>query len=299
MGTLAILNSGGIGQIIDTASAAGRFNPPPLFSVSDDLSILSGLFLGIVSLLSSVGTDQVVLQTYLTSKDVKSARQSLWFNGLFLKPLSLIFPLLGVIIASYFETHPADRAFMRVPDDALPVFIVQVLPAGARGLALAGIMAALLTSLQGGLAALAACIQVDYLQRWMRPLDDRGAVRLGRTLMAAWAVAIAVAALGVLQLGRNNSIIQILNKVMYPFSGVLLGIFLLGLLTRRAKGGGTLAGAMAALLLTLYLPLAGVAVSNFYFGFIATASTMLLGWAFSLAGREPDAAKIAGLSHAA
>ena len=37
-------------------------------------------------------------------------------------------------------------------------------------------------------------------------------------------------------LGRDNNIIQILNMVMYPFAGVLLGIFLLGLLTRRANG---------------------------------------------------------------
>jgi SSS family transporter len=298
MAVLAISKSGGVEQMVASAAEAGRFTRPPLFSASDDLSIMSGLFLGLVGMLSSVGTDQVVLQTYLTSKNVKAARDSLWFNGLILKPLSLMFPLLGVIIFVYFRTHPDDRALMRLPDDALPVFIVQVLPAGARGLALAGIMAALLTSLQGGLAALAACVQVDYLQRWMRPLNDAGAVRLGRALMAGWGVMITIAALGVIRLGRDNSIIQILNKVMYPFTGVLLGIFLLGLLTRRASGGATLAGAIGGLLLTLYLPLGGVAVSNFYFGIIATASTFALGWCFSLLGTAPEASKVDGLSHA-
>jgi SSS family solute:Na+ symporter len=209
-----------------------------------------------------------------------------------------MFPALGVIIFVYFRDHPADRALMRVADDALPVFILQVLPAGARGLALAGIMAALLTSLQGGLAALAACVQVDYLQRWMSPLGDSAAVRLGRALMAAWGVAIATAAFGVIQLGKDNSIIQILNKVMYPFSGVLLGIFFLGLLTRRASGAPTLAGALAGLMLTLYLPLRGVAVSNFYFGFIATALTFVLGLLFSLFTPAPAEIKVEGLSHA-
>jgi len=298
MGTLAITSSGGVSHVIDTASAAGRFTPPPLFSVSDNLSILSGLFLGMISMLASAGTDQVVMQTYLTSKSVEAARHSLWFNGLFLKPLSLMFPALGVIIFVYFREHPADAAFMRVPDDALPVFILQVLPAGIRGLALAGIMAALLTSLQGGLSALSASVQVDYLQRWMKPLSDRAAVRLGRALMAAWAVAITLAAIGILRLGKNNSIIQILNMVMYPFTGVLLGVFLLGLLTRRVSGGPALAGALCGLALTLYLPLRDVAVSNFYFGVIATASTFVLGWCFSLLSAMPHPEKVEGLSHA-
>jgi len=298
MAVLAIERSGGIGNVIAIASEARRFTPPPFFSVTDDLSVVSGLFLGMISLLASAGTDQVVLQTYLTSKNVKAARQSLWFNGLFLKPLSLMFPTLGVIIFVYFSAHPADRALMRVADDALPVFILQVLPGGARGLALAGIMAALLSSLQGGLAALSACIQVDYLQRWMSPLGDAAAVRLGRALMAAWGVAIAIAGFGVLQLGKDNSILQILNKVMYPFSGVLLGIFFLGLLTRRASGGPTLAGALAGLTLTLYLPIRGVAVSNFYFGFIATALTFVFGWIFSLFVAAPDKSHVEGLTHA-
>ncbi|MDZ4800445.1 MAG: hypothetical protein SGI92_19990 [Bryobacteraceae bacterium] len=298
MATLAISRSGGIEQVIMIATETNRFTPPALFSVKDDLSVVSGLFLGMISLLSAVGTDQVVLQTYLTSKDVKTARDSLWFNGIFLKPLSLMFPMLGMIIFVYFRAHPADQALMRVPDDALPVFILQVLPAGARGLALAGIMAALLTSLQGGLAALAACVQVDYLQRWMRPLDDATSVRLGRLLMAAWGVAITIAALGVTQLGKNNSILQILNKVMYPFTGVLLGIFLIGLLTRRVSGTPTLAGALCGLMVTLYLPLAGVAVSNFYFGFIATVCTVALGCCFSFVASPPHESKVKGLTHA-
>jgi Na+/proline symporter len=116
--------------------------------------------------------------------------------------------------------------------------------------------------------------------------------------MAAWSVAITLAAIGILRLGKNNSILQILNMVMYPFTGVLLGVFLLGLLTRRVSGGPALAGAIGGLMLTLYLPLRDVAVSNFYFGVIATASTFILGWCFSLLTNVPAPEKVDGLSHA-
>lgn len=282
MGVLAILRCGGIGQVISTAAATGRFTTPPLFSVSDDLSVTSGLCLGLVGMLSSAGTDQVLLQTYLTAKNVNEARASLWFNGFVLKPLSLIFPLLGMIIFVYFQSHPAARADMRTADDALPVFIMRVLPAGARGLAIAGIMSAMLTTFQSGITALSACIQVDYLGRWReRPLSASGAVRLGRGLMIAWSGVLVTAALFVLRLGRQNSIIQILNILMYPFSGVLLGIFLLGLLTNRATPGATLGGAAAGFAITAFIPLAQLPVSNFYYGAIATIATFAVGYAAS------------------
>jgi SSS family transporter len=299
MATIAIGESGGAAQIFSTAAAAHRFDTPPLVSVSDNLSVASGLCLGLVSMLSSAGSDQVLIQTYLTAKDVREARGSLWFSGLVLKPLSLIFPVLGVIIFGYFRQHPADAAFMRNPDDALPVFILQVLPAGARGLAIAGIMAAMLTTFQSGLSALSACVQVDYVRRWrQRPMSDRSAVLLGRCLMTGWAAVIVVAAFYVLALGRNNSIIQILNMIMYPFSGVLLGVFLLGLLTRRTEGNGALLGTVLGLLFTLALSFGRFPVSNFYYGAIAAASTFATGYCASFAFPSPDAKKIEGLTHA-
>src|SRR5205823_5651222 len=131
--------------------------------LTGNLSIAGGLLLGLVSMLASGGTDQVLLQTYLSAKNVHEARASLWFNGLVLKPMSLIFPFVGVLTFVYFKTHPAAAADMRVPDDALPVFILHAMPAGARGLAIAGILAAMLTTFQSGLSALSACVQVDYI----------------------------------------------------------------------------------------------------------------------------------------
>jgi SSS family transporter len=277
LATIAIQQSGGIHTVLTTAASADRFRLPPLFSLSGNLSVASGLCLGLVSMLASGGTDQVLLQTYLSSKSVQEARAALWFNGLFLKPLSLVFPAVGVLIFVYFHEHPSAAAQMRVPDDALPVFILHAMPAGARGLAIAGILAAMLTTFQAGLSALAACVQVDYIRRWRsKPMSDAGAVRLGRALMAAWAAIIFVVALGILRLGQNSSIIQILNIVMYPFAGTLLGVFLLGLLTRHISGPPTIIAAMVGLAVTVALPLAGTAVSNFYFGLIAAGTTFVV-----------------------
>ena len=62
---------------------------------------------------------------------------------------------------------------------------------------------------------------------------------------------------------------------MYPFTGTLLGIFLLGLLTRRISGPPTLGAALVGLAVTITIPLAGIPVSNFYFGVIAAGTTFV------------------------
>ncbi len=292
--------SGGPAHVFAAAAAAGKFSPPRLFSITDDLSILSGLCLGFIGMLSSAGTDQVLFQTYLTAKSEREAKGSLWYSGFFLKPLSLVFPLLGVIIFVYFREHPGAAAAIRVPDDALAVFVMNVLPAGLRGLMIAALMSALLTSLEGGMAALSACVQVDFIQRAMRrKLSETAAVRLGRTLMFAWGVTIVSAALLVMRLGKNNNIIQILNIVMYPFTGVLLGVFLLGLLSRRANGPGVLIGAAAGFAATIALPISGRPVSNFFYGTIGALTTLLLGWAASLLFPAPAPEKLTGLTRRA
>lgn len=318
---LAISHSGGLTSVLATAADAGKFRPPPPAHATAELSIASGLLLGFVSMLSSAGTDQVVLQTYLTARNEREAKRSLRRNGFLLKPLSLVFPVLGVIIFAYYQVHPDVAARMRIPDDALPVFVLHVLPSGMRGLMIAAIVAAVLTSLDSGMAALSAAVQVDFVRRWMkRPLSDRGAVLLGRALILGWGLTIIGVALWVRRLGAAHNIIQILNIVMYPFTGVLLGVFLLGLLTRRANAAGTMIGAAGGFIIAASLPLSRTVVatwiqqgadpssglighviaagriSSFYYGALAALATMAGGYLASLLFRAPAREQVVGLT---
>jgi len=275
--------------------------------------MLGVLLMGFVGMLSSSGADQVVLQTYLTAKSDKEAKRALWRNALFLKPLSLIYPFLGLIIFAYFQIHPGAKSLMRHSDDALPVFVMNVLPHGVRGLMVVAILTAVLTSLESGMAALSAVVQTHLFSH--RAADAAQSVRLARIIMVASGVIVAAAALWVETLGRN--IVQILNIVMYPFSGVLLGIFLLGVLVRRANGAGALIGAVAGFLVTVAIPLSGRAlplidawspgmaatvrelsrVSTFYFGFLGAVATVVFGYLASLCYPPPVAGQLEGLTH--
>lgn len=315
---VALGRLGGPVEVITIAANQGKLDPPSFFNITEELTVVSCLLMGFINMLSSSGADQVVLQTYLTAKSDVEAKRSLWRNGLVLKPMSLIFPVLGVVIFAYYRVHPEIAQLMRVPDDALPVFVVDVLPPVARGLMVAAIMAAVLTSVESGMAALSAAVQVDYVQRWRaRPLSDRQALLLGRLLMVFWGAVVLFAALFIRHLGTSNSIIQILNIVMSPFAGVLLGIFLLGLLSLRANSRGTLIGASLGFAVTVFIPLCRLIltrpgfvsedgffalvlpltrVSSFYYGVLGTVVTLVLGFSASLLFAEPVAAKLSGLT---
>lgn len=321
MAYLTIRDSGGLGNVIDVAQEAGKFRMPAAFSLTDDLSLLSGFLLGFIAYLSNGGADQLILQTYLSGKSEREIKASLWRNGFILKPLSVIFPILGLLTFVYYHEHPDIAATLRIPDDALPVFVVNVLPAGIRGLMIAAILSAMLSSLSGGTTALSATLQVDFIRRHMKtPLSDHAAMTLGRWLTLLWGVVIVVGAICISRLGKENNIIQILNIVMYPFVGVLLGIFLLALLNHRANSQGTLIGAAAGFVVTIAFPMTRVAVkaltdagaefstefvsrvnylgqiSNFFYGFLGFLTTMLLGSAVSHLFPPPRPEQIHGLT---
>jgi SSS family transporter len=302
--------SGGLASVVRQGIEHGRLAPPEWFSLTSEVSVSSALLLGFVGMLASSGADQVVMQQYLTAKSEAVAKRALWRNGIFLKPFSLIYPFLGLIIFAYFNRHPEVAALMRVPDDALPVFVMHVLPAGARGLMIIALMSAVLTSIESGMAAVSAAVQIDYTRRRREPLSDRDAVRLARTLLLVFGVLIVGVALAVARLGATNSIMQILNIVMYPFQGVLLGVFLLGLLAPRVNAPGALVGTAAGFLLTISVPLAKLlagsaglgplaplaSVSTFYYGILGTVTTMATGYAASLFFPPPGPEQIRGLT---
>ena len=135
-----------------------------------------------------------------------------------------------------------------------------------------------------------------------RALSDRDSVLLARLLLLVTGVAVVATACGVRQLGQQNSVVQIVNIVMYPFAGVLLGIFLLGILTLRVNAQGALIGGILGFLGTITVPASRLIlphsletpallhlgrISNFYYGFLGTVLTVLVGYCASLLFAPP------------
>jgi Na+/proline symporter len=136
----------------------------------------------------------------------------------------------------------------RQTDRIYPEFIWNHLPAGVAGLAIAAILAAAMANLSAALNSLASTTVVDFLP--VRGAGDARSLRVARLATVAWGVvllAIAIAA------RHSHSVLEAGLTIASIPSGMLLGVFLLGVLTRKPREGAAIAGVAAGLAAILYV----------------------------------------------
>jgi SSS family transporter len=202
--------------------------------------LLGGVFL----YMSYYGCDQSQAQRLLTARDEHSARRALVLNGLLRFPLVLTYCAFGLLLAGLLATDPSFAARMegRPPDSLVPVFLTAWLPTGARGLLLAAILAAAMSSIDSALNSLAAITLEDVLDR---PPESQG-VWPGRLTALGWG---AFAVLSGLAFARSAAgILEGINQVGSAFYGPILAVFLLGVLAPGVTGRGASAGLVVGVL---------------------------------------------------
>ena len=164
-------------------------------------------------------------------------------------------------------------------DNAVPYFIQHVLPHGMAGLVIAGVFAATMSSLSSGFNSLGTATIVDFYERFRQ----RGGEVKPTALWAAksatfiWAAGTTFAALFVSRLG---TIVQIFMKINGWLTGPILGMFLLGTLTRRANSFGTLVGAVAGTIAAGWA--SATDVNWLWYAPIGCAATMIAGYLASV-----------------
>ena len=233
---------GGWGEMMDIAIADHKFH---LFDFRFDWSTATFwvvVFGGLGANLISYGSDQVVVQRYLTTKDEKSAANSIWTGAILSVPASIIFFGLGTVLYAFYHENPGLLdVTLENPDAIFPHFIVAQLPQGVAGLLIAGIFAAAMSSLDSSMNSVATVITTDFYQRF-RP----GSAEQSRMRLARWTTGIVGAAGTIFALFMTTwdikSLWDQLNIFIGLFAGGLGGLFLLGICTRRANGVGAVTG---------------------------------------------------------
>jgi len=164
------------------------------------------------------------------------------------------------------------RAFTR-SDTVFPTFVVTHMPRGISGLLIAGILAAAMSNLSAALNSLSSTSIVDFYLRMRPQSTERRRLQLSRASMAAWAAVLFVLALVARHGGRVIEVGLSIASVAY---GALLGVFLLGVLTRFATERGAMAGMACGLALNLYLWLF-TGVSFTWYVVLGSAMTFAVG----------------------
>ncbi len=191
--------------------------------------------------LSSYTADQAVVQRYVTTPTTKQAARSIWTNAVLSVFATFLFFGLGAALFAYYQSHPEKLDPSIQTDQILPLFIAQELPAGLAGLIVAGIFAAAQSTISTSMNSASTTLVTDFFRPMHAGTSERGYLRLARGLTILIGILGTVCGVAFVD-PEIRSRLDTSFKVIGLFMGVLGGLFLLGVLTRRANSSGALAG---------------------------------------------------------
>jgi SSS family transporter len=203
----------------------------PSMGLDKTYTLLTALVCGPILTFATHGTDQDLVQRMLTCRGSLQGSRSVIYSGLLSIPMVLLFLFIGSALFAFYAQHPDLRPGPEVrQDQVFPHFIVHQLPIGIRGLVIAAVFAAAMSTTSSAIGALALVAVVDGLQRF-RPGPPDGArdLRQSRIMTALMGGLLVVVAIG---FGRvSRSLLDMGLEVMTYAYGALLGVFVLGRLT--------------------------------------------------------------------
>ncbi|MCB1103376.1 MAG: sodium:solute symporter [Opitutaceae bacterium] len=246
---------GGWGQLVELANAGDKFSLGSFGGSLTESTFWVVLIYGLFINLQNFGVDQNYVQRYHTSRSDREARKSIWMGGLLYVPLSALFFFIGTALFAYYSVHPGalPPEYRGQGDLVFPWFIVSVLPSGVTGLLVASVFAAAMSTISSSLNSTATIVLDDYYLRFVRPgADERQKMRLLHVTTAVIGVLGTVMALAMINV---KSALDAWWSLAGIFSGGMLGLFLLGFISRQARSAGALTGVAAGVLIILWMSL--------------------------------------------
>jgi SSS family solute:Na+ symporter len=275
--TILHLVPGGWSAIHAAAATAGKLQVFD-FTLKFGLpyTFWAGVIGGAFFLTASHGTDQLIVQRLLAARSQKQSVTALLSSGVAIFFQFALFLMVGVMLWVYYGVPSA--TFGR-PDRIYPTFIVTRMPHGISGLLIAAILAAAMSNLSAALNSLSSTSMMDFYVRFRPQSDERTRMRLSRLSTILWALLLF--ALAVLSLRGVGRVVEVGLQIASVAYGALLGVFLLGVLTRKANQRGAMVGMLFGFSTELYLW--GTHVPWTWWVMIGTAVTFAVGYAASFA----------------
>ncbi len=262
----------------------GSFDPSFSSFLQETPTFWIVLIYGIFINLTNFGIDQNFVQRYFTAKSLKEARKSIWIAVIIFPIISAVFFFIGTSIFSLYEADPTFKSELQrevaitlleregveateaaiqvkaqtltekeISDRALPHFIVNKLPLGLAGLLIAAIFAAAMSSMDTSLNSSATVIYCDIYKRYFNPeASEKSSMRF---------LYITTFVIGVLGTGTAIAMLDVKSaldawwNLQGVFTGGMLGLFLLGLISKKAKNPHAVCAAILGISLIAWLSL--------------------------------------------
>ncbi|KAB7726695.1 sodium/solute symporter [Rudanella paleaurantiibacter] len=273
---------GGIGRILTVGQTNQKFS---LGSFAPDFTqstfwvvLLYGFFMN----LNNFGMDQNYVQRYHTTTSVREATRSIWLCVYLYVPISLMFFFIGSALYAYYQNNPdllnavrLSVAAERLPggsqaaiaqlaatlgpadigDKVMPHFMVNNVPAGLVGLIVAAIMSAAMSTISSGMNASATVFSVDVYGRYVnRNLTGKQSLRL--LYVATTGFGLLGMLTGIAMIGIK-SVLDIWWLLSGIFAGGMLGLFLLGIISRSTRNAEALTATIIGVLVIVWMTFSG------------------------------------------
>jgi len=226
--------------------------------ITNDYTLVSAVIAATAMNIAAFGTDQDMVQRLLTSETAAKARRSLMTAAWMDIPIASLFTFIGILLVAYYKQNPA--FLPKSQADVFGSYILNVMPTGIRGLVLAGVFATAMGSLSAALNALATSATNDFYVPYMArrgAVDQTAILKAARVFSVIFALLMVVVAGAFAYLKVKNpdiGIIPVVLGIAGYILGPMLGVFLLGMFTkRRGNDQGNIIALIAGLLATSIL----------------------------------------------
>ncbi len=252
---------GGVSEIIDIGRSNQKFSLGSFSTNFTESTFWVVLFYGFFINLNNFGMDQNYIQRYHTATSSKQASKSVWLCVALYVPASFLFFLIGAALFAYYQTHPEliEAVKQKVaterlgysatasqitqltsalkPEDygdkVMPHFMVTKIPTGLVGLIVSAILSAAMSTISSGMNASATVFTMDIYKRYFRPnIGEKNkllVLHLSTVVFGILGLSTGIAMIGV------KSLLDIWWELSGIFAGGMLGLFLLGIISRRTK----------------------------------------------------------------
>ena len=278
--TILHLVPGGWSTVHYLAQDAGKLR---VFDFTPDFwrpyTFWAGVIGGAFLTTASHGTDQLIVQRLLAARNQKQSATALLSSGVAILGQFALFLIVGVMLWAFYQSPSAKFGSA---DRIYPTFIVSHMPHGISGLLVAAILAAAMSNLSAALNSLSSSSMMDFFLRG-RDVDERRRLLLSRVATVLWALVLF--GLAILSLHKVSRVIEVGLQIASVAYGALLGVFLLGVLTKRANERGAMVGMVCGFAIEMWLWL-GTRVPWTWYVMIGTVVTFGVGYGLSLAFRK-------------
>ncbi|MBI4547010.1 MAG: sodium/solute symporter [Ignavibacteriae bacterium] len=245
----------GLDTMLQSSEQAGKFSLVSLgfekslseFFISPytlAASLVGGAFLS----MASHGTDQLIVQRLLTVKTVRDSQRALIGSGMIVIVQFTIFLFIGLFLFAYYHGASFTELGLLKADEIFPKFIIEQIPTGLSGLIIAGLLAAAMSTLSGSVNSLASATMLDiYKPYFGKNSSDAKDLFLSRIITLLWAILLVCVAMFFIY-SESTALVEIALGVASFTYGGLLGMFLLGVMNKKAQQTDAIVGFVSGII---------------------------------------------------